>query len=198
MKTQLKKLITKIKNNGLGYMSKIDYRSYTIIQTTWNGLPVKLTFDPCGVFISLHHEYGYAIKYTDAVKFFSDKYEQKSYPIFDEVDGNEVIEGQGVTICGYTDCDPATIVEVVNPKTIIIRKDKAVRDNSFKPEFVVGGFAGHCVNQHAQKWNIEQNVDGELSIYTLRKNGKWVKKGQDMSSDELIIGQRKKFYDYNF
>jgi hypothetical protein len=52
--------------------------------------------------------------------------------------------------CMYSDVDPYEIVRVISDKTIEIREMKAVRDDSVKLEFHVGGFSAHCSNQSEQ------------------------------------------------
>ena len=60
--------------------------------------------------------------------------------------------GGGATVCHYSDRTACTVVRVSpSGKTIWMQEDTAVLDG-WKPEFVAGGFAGHCVN------NTEQTV----------------------------------------
>jgi hypothetical protein len=53
-------------------------------------------------------------------------------------------------------------------------------------EFVVGGFAGHCVNQWAQEWDFEEY--GEVKEFKIAANDRY-----NRISDAPIH-----YYDYNF
>ena len=92
---------------------------------------------------------------------------------------------------GWSDVDPFEIVRWVSDKTIEVRAMDAIRDPDWKPEHVPGGFAGVCVNQNEQKWNITSNP----SYGTLRL--RLGKKGWHGGSFRLSDFPRK-FYDYNF
>jgi hypothetical protein len=95
---------------------------------------------------------------------------------------------------GYSDVDPYEIVRVVSDITIEVREMKAVRDESVKMEFVAGGFAGHCVNQREQKWNISSDESAPVFRLRLGKGGWKDKHGRKFAlSNEPV-----KFYDYNF
>lgn len=122
----------------------------------------------------------------------------KKYGKVKWIKGSEPKIGVAVTLPGYTDCYPATIVDVLSPKKIVVRQDRALKDPSWKPEVSIGGFSAHVSNNYDQKWLYEQNLDAEPQVYTLRKNGKWVKQGQPMKGERAVLGYRKYFYDYNF
>lgn len=95
---------------------------------------------------------------------------------------------------GYTDINPYEIVEVNETgKTIKVRQMDAERDPSWKPEFVVGGFAGHCVNnsESDQKWVITSNPDNHVLSLRLSKNG--FAKGEFW-----VDNYPRKKYDFNF
>ena len=94
---------------------------------------------------------------------------------------------------GYTDVTPWEVIRVVSEKTLEIRRMKAERDPSFKPEFIVGGFAGHCVNQHAQKWIITSDETETVVRIRLGKKGWKGAYGRFVLEDEP-----RSFYDYNF
>ena len=63
---------------------------------------------------------------------------------------------------GYSDVNPFEIVRRVSDKTLEIRAMKAVRDDSVKLEFHVGGFSAHCSNQRQQKWFITSNEQKDV------------------------------------
>jgi len=95
---------------------------------------------------------------------------------------------------GYSDVTPYEVVRVVSDKTLEIREMDAVRDESVKLEWEVGGFAGHCVNQREQKWIISSNPSNPVKRIRLGKKGwKDAHGGRYGLSDEPS-----RFYDYNF
>ncbi len=61
--------------------------------------------------------------------------------------------GDQAHICLYTDIEPYTVIERKG-KRIKLQKARATLDPSYKPERIAGGFAGHCINNHDQKWII--------------------------------------------
>ena len=106
---------------------------------------------------------------------------------------NNVQIGLGITIHGYSDAHAYTIT-AKTAKTITVQQDDATLDN-FKPEFVVGGFAGHCTNQNEQKYIYKCNIENPLEILHADRQGNfhaWKEKRPNVS-----IG-RNEFYDYNF
>jgi hypothetical protein len=94
---------------------------------------------------------------------------------------------------GYSDVEPFEIVRVVSSKMLEIRPMKCTRDENWKPEVIIGGFSGHTVNNHSQKWIIEPDVDAPLRKIRLTKSG-W----RDGHSRFTIDFKPIKFYDYNF
>lgn len=102
--------------------------------------------------------------------------------------------GDGVTMHLYSDAHAGTVVKVTKT-SVTVQRDKATIDPNFKPEFVVGGFAGHCTNQSDQKYTYESNPNAE----TIKFN--WSKKyGQFKNSKQgrSLAKGRREFYDYNF
>jgi hypothetical protein len=95
---------------------------------------------------------------------------------------------------GWSDVNPYEIVKVVSDKTIDIRPMDATRDESWKPEFVSGGYAGHCVNQCDQKWDVVSNDDAPLVRARLRKDGYY----HSVIGKHLLGDKPRKFYDFNF
>jgi len=95
---------------------------------------------------------------------------------------------------GYSDIDPYEVIRVVSDKTIEIREMKAVRDDSVKLEFHVGGFSAHCSNQSEQKWIITSDETAPIKRIRLGKRG-W----KDAHGRRFALGDEPvKFYDYNF
>ncbi len=101
--------------------------------------------------------------------------------------------GDGATVNLWSDRHAGTIIKVTKA-SITIQRDKATLDPNFKPEWVAGGFAGHCTNQDEQKWSYERNEKGET--YTIRWSRKYNKFG---TPGNLTASKgRHEFYDYNF
>ena len=96
---------------------------------------------------------------------------------------------------GWTDVEPYEVVRVVSDKTVEIRAMKATQDESWKPNFVPGGFSAVCTNQNEQKWIIESDETAEIIRVRKHKNGKWkaAHGGEFRPSDAP-----RKFYDFNF
>ena len=95
----------------------------------------------------------------------------------------------------HTDVDPYEIIKKNTEKKLTIRSMTAELDPTWKPETIVGGFAGHTVNNHSQKWVIESNENGVVVEIRKRKDGRWYDKhGTRFDIDT----EPHKFYDYNF
>ena len=101
--------------------------------------------------------------------------------------------GDGATINLYTDRHACTIVKVTKT-TITVRRDKAILNPNFRPEFIVGGFAAHCTNQDEQSYTYEPDEDGDLRTFH------WSKKyNQYGTPSNLTLSRgRHEYYDYNF
>ena len=100
--------------------------------------------------------------------------------------------GDHVHVHLYTDVDPATVIKRT-PTSITVRHDKATLDPDWKPEWIAGGFAGHCVNQNEQRWFIEEDPDGGVETF------RWSKKTKCYQRDGVkVFPEWRKFYDYNF
>lgn len=95
---------------------------------------------------------------------------------------------------GYSDVNPYEVVRVVSPKTLDIREMDAERDESVKLDWAVGGFAGHCMNQREQKWNITSNTENRVVRIRLGKQGWKDAHGRRYDLSDTPV----KFYDYNF
>ena len=103
--------------------------------------------------------------------------------------------GDQAHICLYTDIEPYTVIERKG-KRIKLQKARATLDPTYKPERIPGGFAGHCINNHDQKWIITANPNGAITEGYLGNDNEWYEKG---SNRRTIIGQGYvKFHDYNF
>lgn len=104
----------------------------------------------------------------------------------------ELEVGDGCTYHLWSDSHACTVIKRT-PKTITIQRDKATLDPNFKPEWIPGGFAGHCVNQDEQRYSYERDPNGE--IITARWSEK---RGGFVYLDKIISLGRDEYYDYNF
>ena len=95
---------------------------------------------------------------------------------------------------GYSDVEPYEVVRVISDKTIEIRPMKAERDESVELKWAAGGFAGHCINQRDQKWNITSDETAPVIRARRRVDGYYHSAyGRHMLNDRAV-----RFYDYNF
>jgi hypothetical protein len=108
--------------------------------------------------------------------------------------GVEAIEYTHANHSGWSDVHPYEIVRVVSPKTIEIRVMDAELDENWKPEIIAGGFAGHCTNQGAQKWDYKSNPDYTVIRARLRKDGYF----HSANGRHVLSKTPYKFHDYNF
>ena len=98
--------------------------------------------------------------------------------------------GMGATQILWSDRRAFTIIKKT-AKSITIQRDNATK--TFKPEFVTGGFAGHCTNNDDQTYEYEANPNGETVTY------RWSEKHQRYQNNySSLIGGRHEKYDYNF
>lgn len=104
----------------------------------------------------------------------------------------ELEVGDGCTYHLYSDAQACTVVKRT-AKTITIQEDTAIIDPDFKPEWIAGGFAGHCTNQNEQTYTYERNPNGR------KITARWSdKRGGFVYMDKLITVGRHQFHDYNF
>lgn len=101
--------------------------------------------------------------------------------------------GDGVTVHLWSDAHAATIIKVTKC-SVTVQYDTATLDPSWKPEWIPGGFAGHCVNQDEQTYTYERNPNGRIETY------RWSNKyGSYGTPGNLRLTKgRHEFYDYNF
>lgn len=96
---------------------------------------------------------------------------------------------------GYSDVEPYEIVRFVSDKTVEVRELNAERDPEWKPEWHVGGFAGHCSNQREQRWLFSRNEGSPVFRIRRQKDGKW----KCAAGNKFYLSDKPvKFYDYNF
>lgn len=94
--------------------------------------------------------------------------------------------GMGVT-CGIgSDCYPYTLIEIVNERTIIVQEDRS------KPE------PGSDFYKD-QRYAYTPNPNGGTFVLTLRKNGRWVRKGETLNSGfHWHLGTRRMYQNPSF
>jgi hypothetical protein len=94
--------------------------------------------------------------------------------------------GMAATVIYWTDRAAATIVEVSpNGRTVKVTHDKATRTDT-------NGMS------ESQEYDYETDWLGPRTAYTLRKNGRWVRRGDSMNGQGLAIGYRRTYHDYSF
>jgi hypothetical protein len=94
--------------------------------------------------------------------------------------------GMGATLVMWSDRHAYTVVEVLSPKKIVVQQDIAERIDK-----------NGCSEN--QKYQFNPNPNASKQVFTKRKNGKWIKLGNDMSnSSPLILGWKDEYYDYTF
>ena len=107
----------------------------------------------------------------------------------------EIEVGDGVTMCYYSDRHACTVIARTKT-TLTVQRDKAILDPNFKPEWIPGGFAGHCTNADEQSYTYE--IDPNGAIYKCNwseKNGRF----QHGSDGSIKVKRgRHEYYDYNF
>lgn len=127
-------------------------------------------------------------------KALRDKVEELKEQYFRQLN-REIEVGDGVTLHFYSDAEAHTVI-ARTAKTMKIQRDKAVRDPSFKPEWVPGGFSAICTNSEDQKWTYEPDPKGTITVcHWSEKHGRW----QAGSAGSLRVSRgRHEHYDYNF
>jgi hypothetical protein len=101
------------------------------------------------------------------------------------VTGTVPTVGQGATRLMWTDRKAGTIVEV-NGKRLVFQEDTATR-------------ADHNGMSESQQYTYAPDPQGHTVVYTLRKNGAWVREGQPFQTGERLgIGYRDHYHDYSF
>ena len=102
---------------------------------------------------------------------------------------NKELIGKYVNQSLYTDINPVGKIIGTRGKTILIVKRVIEKKQTEQMEFIKGGFAGHCINQHEQKWEFEE-ID---SVIEVKISKQWGRRGQMYISDKPVM-----YYDYNF
>lgn len=101
--------------------------------------------------------------------------------------------GDGITVNLWSDRYAATVIKVTK-NSVTVRRDKAILDPGFKPEWIPGGFAAHCTNQDNQTYTYRRDKNGQL--YTFHWSSKYQRYGQP--GNLTLSKGRHEYYDYNF
>jgi len=91
------------------------------------------------------------------------------------------------TVCGYSDRHPVTVIATNRSgKTKWVRADRAVRtDTNGQSE--------------DQTYRYFADPAGREEVYTLRRNGRWVRKGESQADGTgLLLGVREEYWDPSF
>lgn len=100
--------------------------------------------------------------------------------------------GDGATVCYWSDRHAYDVI-AKTPRTLTLRRCKATLKPTFKPEFIPGGFSAHCVNNHKQDYDYEEDPDGMVV------KAYWSEKEHRYYVNKLpVIAGRSEFMDYNF
>lgn len=102
------------------------------------------------------------------------------------IDGAFTI-GEGATECLWSDRHAGTIVNVVNKgRTVFWQRDKATRTDDLG------------MTDSGQQYAYESDPTAPVSVFTLRKNGRFIQRGESMHNGRCLIRGRHEFYDYSF
>lgn len=94
----------------------------------------------------------------------------------------------------YTDRFPYKIVEKISDTTLEVSLIPCSLHPDWRPVFIAGGFVGHCINLHDQRWIFHPPARERFRI-RLHRNGKWYDKDHNMY---YLAKEPVRFEDYNF
>lgn len=98
----------------------------------------------------------------------------------------EPVAGMGATLLRWTDREAYTVVEVKSPTRIVVQADTATRTDA------------HGMSE-MQAYDYAADPTAPREVFTLRKNGRWVRQGDDSKSgNALALGYRRAYHDYTF
>lgn len=106
-------------------------------------------------------------------------------------------EGEYLTETLWTDTTPYKVIDRT-ATTLTLQEVRVERDPDFKPNFIKGGFAGHCTNQDEQTWLYAGLGDDIVKVRLVKSryygsDKLWGSKGR-----EFIANGANRKYDYNF
>jgi len=95
---------------------------------------------------------------------------------------------------GWSDVTPYEVIKTISAQTVEVRELRAVQ-TVFPKEWVSGGFAGHCVDNHNQKYEYHQEPGNPIKrIRWSKAKNNWYYHGMKF----LMEDNPYKHYDYNF
>jgi len=97
---------------------------------------------------------------------------------------------------GYSDVEPYEVIREISDKTLEVRRMRYERDPTWKPEFIAGGYAGHCTNQNTQRWIITSDEGAQVVRIRKPKKGTYWK--DKFGNQFALSDEPRRFYDYNF
>ncbi len=107
--------------------------------------------------------------------------------------------GSRVGIRGWSDVEPATVVQVsASGSRVTVRRDRAALDPAWTPQLLPGGFAAHCANQSSQQWLITEDPAGARQSFSRRTDGRWWEVGCAQRQGSRLVEGWRKFHDFNF
>ena len=94
--------------------------------------------------------------------------------------------GDGVCIHFWSDRKAATVIRVSpSGRQVAVRRDRAIRiDKNGMSE--------------CQGYSFHPDPDGSVSVFSLRKNGRWCEVGNPMRGSLWISEGRNHYHDYSF
>lgn len=102
----------------------------------------------------------------------------------------EPVVGMPATFLSYTDRSPGTVIRIISEKCIEI-------DDC--PCEVIGGPYEYGDSMEYEYLPKEITDDSRGTLYTLRKNGDWVRKGTKLGQGGVVmLGAREKYRDPSF
>lgn len=109
--------------------------------------------------------------------------------------------GQGVRWSGHSDLYAGTVVGVTKT-SVSVQEDRGKvlnGANSGEPDALVfhsGGFVAHCEGE--PRYRYTQDLTARVRVFTRRKNGEWVQKGEPMRNGYRLKAGRIKRHDFNY
>jgi hypothetical protein len=93
------------------------------------------------------------------------------------------------TINGWSDRNPATIVKRT-AKTIVVQRDNTAHMSPADHDAYAEGKGKVVV--------FTRDYDAAMETYTLRKNGRWIRRGDSLRGQSLTVGHRDFYRDPSF
>ena len=106
-------------------------------------------------------------------------------------------EGEYLTETLYTDTTPYKVVDRT-ATTLTLQEVLVERDPEFKPNFIKGGFAGHCTNQDEQTWLYAGLGEHTVKVRLVKSRYYGSDKLWGCKGREFIANGANRKYDYNF